>query len=397
MGKVPVLSYSGFRTYSECPQRWKFLYLDRLPEAPRSYFSFGRSIHSALEEFVAPLVATPSGGDGRRLGRQTTLLDFPGEAPRLLSVEELLALYERHWVREGYSSPEEEKRYFDLGRDLLIRFHRVFSAELPMPLAVEKELAATVEGLPVHGIIDRIDRRPEGGLEVLDYKTTRELSLRDAAESDQLTLYQMLVEGNYDLPVERLTLYHLRSLTPLRSPARDRDRVADLAMRLGEVADGIRSDDQDPTPGPYCKWCEFRRLCPEFREVPSPDRERVAELVRRYRELRTRPSPLPSELEEVTQEIQAEAKRLDIRRLPGANGSQIHLRREARWTVPLPEALARFPVHGVRPPSPPSDDPDRVALRRHDPRLPPALRRELLALTSREVSWHLDLEGSGAF
>jgi putative RecB family exonuclease len=50
------LSYSSYRTYLECPLRWKFLYVDRIPETPRGYFTFGRVIHSVLEELVRPLV-----------------------------------------------------------------------------------------------------------------------------------------------------------------------------------------------------------------------------------------------------------------------------------------------------------------------------------------------------
>jgi putative RecB family exonuclease len=62
--QVPALSYSSYSTYLECPLRWKFLYIDRLPEVPRGYFTFGRVVHSVLEELVRPMVL-PS---ARRVG-----------------------------------------------------------------------------------------------------------------------------------------------------------------------------------------------------------------------------------------------------------------------------------------------------------------------------------------
>ncbi|EQD27879.1 hypothetical protein B1B_18994, partial [mine drainage metagenome] len=54
MVAIAQLSYSSIRAYEECPLRWKFLYVDRLPEAPRGYFSFGRTVHSVLEELLQP-------------------------------------------------------------------------------------------------------------------------------------------------------------------------------------------------------------------------------------------------------------------------------------------------------------------------------------------------------
>lgn len=265
------LSYSSFHLYEECPQRWKFIYLDEVPEAPRSYFSFGRSMHTALEALVAPLVPGP--GESRKRG-QTSLMDFalPGpklpeegrELPSLMPVEELLRAYEGAWIKEGYASPAEERRYFLVGRDLLVRYHGILRASPLRAIAVEKHLVGEMDGIPIHGILDRLDAIPGGGLEVLDYKTSRELSVRDALTSDQLTFYQVLVEGNYDRPVEALTLYHLRSLTPLTSPPRRPSEVARLRTRVGMVSDGMASANYEPRPGPPCNRCEFKGACPAF-------------------------------------------------------------------------------------------------------------------------------------
>jgi putative RecB family exonuclease len=199
------LSYSSFHTYEECPLRWKFLYVDKLPETPRGYFTFGRVVHSVLEELVRPLLIAGA----RRLpsgDAQRTLDDFraPGAEPTAgtpMSKEDLLALYDRSWLSEGYSSPEEEARYRTLGRDLLLRYYARFVREAPRPVAVEEHLEARWDGISIHGYIDRIDRTAEGGLEIVDYKTSRELSGEDARGSDQLSIYQVLVQNNYAEPV----------------------------------------------------------------------------------------------------------------------------------------------------------------------------------------------------
>jgi len=270
------------RTYSECPQRWKFLYVDKLPEAPRGYFSFGRTIHAVLEAMVRPFVVpqarkTPS-------GRQRVLEDFPGVGvkagpstgpAREVDIGAARALLDQLWSSEGYTSAEEEARYRQLGAEILARFWASVRADPPTPVAVEEHLEATWDGVPVHGYIDRVDRTPRGGLEVVDYKTSRELTTADARDSDQLGLYQVLVRENFSDTVEGLTLYHLRSLTPLRSAPRAPAALDALYGRVTTVRDGIRSEQYPPTPGRQCPRCDFRGICPEFKEVPDADRQRL--------------------------------------------------------------------------------------------------------------------------
>lgn len=387
------LSYSGFKTYAECPLRWKFLYIDELPQAPRSYFSFGRSVHSALEALVAPMVPAAGARGETSRQRQRTLRDFDrprGALPAPIGLDELLRAYETTWVKEGYSRPDEERRYFELGRDLLTRYYRQFVANPPRPLAVEEDLTAEVEGLPVHGILDRIDELPSGGLEILDYKTSKELSLRDTEESDQLTLYQLLVEKNYSAPVEALTLYHLRSLTALTSPARNESAVADLTVRLGEVADGIRAEDHEPKPGPYCSRCEFRHLCPEFREIPPGERERIATLVGRYSQLKKDADALEGELRTAAEELHREAERLGVHRF-AVPGTTLHRRKEVRWSFPSEQVLPLLESAGLARSTSRLDE-EAIARLLHDPRVRPEIKGKLADRGKRRVDWSLELE-----
>ncbi len=403
MSTVPALSYSGFHAYTECPLRWKYLYIDRMQTAPRGYFSFGRSVHSALEEFVAPLTklstlaVVPSGGRAQRtLGEfdeSPASAEVPQEpaTPTLLTVEELLEVYRRVWVSEGYLSPEDEKRNFDLGADLLRRFHALFVAAPPRPVAVEQELDASVDGIKIHGILDRIDETPKGGLEVLDYKTSKQLSWQEARTSDQLTLYQLLVEKNYPRPVEALTLYHVRTLSPLRTPPRGTEEVDDLSTRLGEVADGIRTEVYDPRPGPYCNRCDFRAICPEWKEIPERERERVRELVERYEELKRRGEGLRREMEAVASELHAASEELGVHRLTSKE-STIYRKKETRWVFPPEQVLPVLQEAGLLPRVARLDG-DQLSRLLSDPKVPASVRRSLRGRGRRQAEWSLRYEG----
>lgn len=394
MAAVPALSYSSFRTYEECPLRWKFLYVDRLPEAPRGYFTFGRVIHAVLEELVTPLVLPTARRTGEN-DRQRTLDEWhaaPGAASsgHWMTPEELLAVYERSWSSEGYSSPEEEARYRALGREILMRYYEFLLRDRPVPVAVEEHLEAQWEGIPVHGYIDRIDRTSAGGLEIVDYKTSRDLSSEDARESDQLSLYQVLVESNYAEPVHHLTLYHLRSLTPLRAEPRERAALVGLHQRFGTVLDGIRTEAFEPTPGRQCARCDFRDRCPEFRPVPAAQGERLRALVDRFEALRAEEGRLESDLRRTAEELHRAAEALGVHRVPGSRSVAVR-RREEAWQYSLESVRPLLERTGLssRVPSGSSDEVRRLV---RDPSVDPEVRRKVAETGARQVKWYWELE-----
>ena len=394
MRSVPKLSYSSSRTYLECPLRWRFLYVDRLSEAPRGYFTFGRTIHSVLERLLGPLVVPASRREAPETDVQRTLDQFgPGHPPEgalPLSRDALLAAYDSLWSSEGYTTPEEETRYRSLGEEMLLGYYQQLEAAPPHPVAIEEHLETTWDGIPVHGYIDRLDRTKAGGLEVLDYKTSRDLSPEDARESDQLTLYQVLVERNYPDRVEGLTLYHLRSLTALRSSPRARSVLEGLYGRLGQVTDGIRSEAYDPTPGRHCRRCEFQGLCPEFRTVPSEEKERLRTLVDRFSQLRQKERNLSEELEHAAADLHAAAERAGVHRIPGTGQTAIR-RREESWVYPS-ERIGPILVRAQGPGAPRLETVEEVRRFLRDPSVDPTLRRRVADAGTRRVEWYWELE-----
>ncbi|HEV2519640.1 MAG TPA: PD-(D/E)XK nuclease family protein [Thermoplasmata archaeon] len=391
----PLLSYSSVRTYLECPQRWKFLYVDGLKEAPRGYFSFGRVVHSALEELLRPLVdGTTSAAAAARA--QTTLDGWapvgpaPPGAGRLMPLEELLERYRRAWVSDGYTSVEEEERYRRLGREILTSYYGTLERSPPRPVAVECHLEANWNGLRVHGYVDRIDRTDRGGLDIVDYKTSRELSQDDARESDQLALYQVLVEKNFREPVESLTLYHLRFLRPLSVPPRPEPEIGALYDRMGSARDGMRARAFEPTPGRQCARCDFRALCPEFREVPEGERQHLADLVDRFSHLRGEEERLEGELRRTAAELHDAAERLGVHRIPGRQ--RIARRKpEASWQYPAEGMRNLLEEQGLSGRANP-DDPASVRRLLKDPAIASTIRARLDGFDGRRVRWYWEIE-----
>jgi PD-(D/E)XK nuclease superfamily len=205
-------------------------------------------------------------------------------------------------------------------------------------------------------------------------------------------LYQVLVENNYSEPVEGLTLYHLRSLTPIRVPPRDRASLTRLYDRLGTVSDGIRAEAFEPTPGRHCGRCDFRAICPEFRMIPAADEERLRQLVDRFDQLRNEEHRIETELRDAAEELHRASEELGVHRLPGTRAVAVR-RREEAWQYSLNGMRSELERSGL------ADRvstglPEEVRKLVRDPTVDPELRRRVAETGARRVKWYWELEAA---
>ena len=128
------------------------------------------------------------------------------------------------------------------------------------------ELVIPVPGGPpatFHGQIDRIDRLPSGGVEVIDYKTGNITSQKSVAESLQLSIYALACRDALGLGTpERVTLYFTESATRMSTTRTDEELDAARAALAAWVS-RVRSGDFAATPSAAaCRWCDYAPLCP---------------------------------------------------------------------------------------------------------------------------------------
>jgi putative RecB family exonuclease len=183
-----------------------------------------------------------------------------------------------------------------------------------MPIALEKSFYLDVDGVKVQGFIDRVDKLESGGLSIVDYKTNKELFTADYLDEDlQLTIYQLAAEQTWNLPVEKLTLYHLRSNTPCCCPPRHSDSLEQARRLVLEVAEDIAAGKFPATENRFCP-CDFPEHCPYYRHrylssVPQqPTQEMLpgiaaAEAVERYASIQAEIKGLEKELQIAKQVI----------------------------------------------------------------------------------------------
>jgi len=46
------ISYTQLSAWTECPHRWKQMYIDKIKQPPNIYFSFGTAMHETLQEYM---------------------------------------------------------------------------------------------------------------------------------------------------------------------------------------------------------------------------------------------------------------------------------------------------------------------------------------------------------
>jgi len=374
------LSHSSISMYMECPQKYKFKYVDRLPEKPKHYFAFGQSVHKALEFFYGSGLLTPP------------------------SLREVLDYLHGHWVREGYKDDAQEAAYKAEGDRILGDFHRLHAASYRPPFFVEYGFNLKVDGVPVTGKVDRIDKLEDGRLAIVDYKTGKAFDQDRVREDAQLTMYQMAVEEALGLKVASLTFYHLPSQTPLTAEPHSEEQVDGLRRRIVGVADGIKNKAFDPRPEEWkCRMCDFRPHCPVFRHqyvthqagssqahpgtlqeppVLAPEKsedEVLADLVDRFGRTKDEVHELEATLEDLREEITAILRKKGYLRAFGAS-YEVGWHREDHWEFPdrqaVVEALKKLGLFDrVLKPSAPE-----VQKVMKDPSLDPAARRELETL-----------------
>lgn len=130
-------------------------------------------------------------------------------------------------------------------------------------LASEAEFHLRLGGAVVRGFIDRVHRRADTSVEVVDFKTyNRLLSVAEVKAGLQLPLYVLGCRSALGYPdVSTGAVFFLKHGAVVRvrfSEEELADRVA-AATRLGEA---IRASEFGPAPGRACGYCPYRGGCP---------------------------------------------------------------------------------------------------------------------------------------
>lgn len=252
-------SFSQLAAYETCPLQYKFAYILNVPTPPdKQVFIYGSLVHNVLYEFLLPLAE----GDNRL---QTSLFREKKLDEKLLSEERLLSIYKDSWQADGYDSKKDREAYYQRGLDEIKAFRKnLLELGLPRILFLEKKFSFKFGGEVIKGAIDRVDRLPDGTLEVIDYKTGEskktksELKFKNRA---QLILYKLFLEDYLKIKVSKLSFYYLKDNIKLTLEP-DEKEIEKAKAHFLEQMENIKTLNFPPKPEERnCHNCDFSSIC----------------------------------------------------------------------------------------------------------------------------------------
>ncbi len=230
------LSPTDIARYMACPLAQRFASVDRVPPKWDPNRAIGNSIHAALEACFREGVP--------EAGADAVIARFAAEMKRRGAADTAVGRQAMGRVREHIPG------YLDRVRKSGVR-----------PVGVERAFSLKVGPHVIHGRIDRIDSHPQGGHQLVDYKSGR-APFRET-ESGRLVLITY-IEGARDAwaiePRAAVLEYVLDG--EMRTVHPEGQERAEAMERVRDVADSISAGKFDPTPGWACRTCDFNMICP---------------------------------------------------------------------------------------------------------------------------------------
>jgi RecB family exonuclease len=237
----------------DCPRRYRYAYIDRPPPprgAPWAHNVVGAVVHLALAQWFG--------------------LPRPQRLP-----EHGADLVHENWQNLGFRDDAQSAGTALAAAAWVERYLGELDPRAD-PVGVERTVATRSERLAISGRVDRIDARG-AELAVVDYKTGRHVPTQaDAAGSPALALYVLGVRRTLRRPCRRVELHHLPTGTVATfehdegSLAEHLQRAEATAQQIQAAADGLAAGVEPDVafpaaPSAACRWCDFRRCCPEGR------------------------------------------------------------------------------------------------------------------------------------
>jgi len=253
MTDITYISYSQLQTFGMCPLHYKLRYILNLPSPLSPALSYGSSVHNTLRDF--------------------SLLLLQKQKVKPETIKELL---KKNWINQGFSSKTHEEQTYKQAETMLLSVTEEILQSKPQTIAVEQPFNFWLDSplstgnygkLKVGGRIDRIDRLDDGRIEIIDYKTGKNVPTEKKVKEDlQLSLYAIAAAEVKDGILGKdpsdilLTLYYLEENIKL-STIRTKEDIKNAKAEILEKVAAIQESDFSCSRSIFCKTCEYQMLC----------------------------------------------------------------------------------------------------------------------------------------
>jgi putative RecB family exonuclease len=243
------LSPSRLSDFQVCPRRYQYASIERIPQPATYATAKGRFVHFIFEH----LHQLPK--DERTIERAREFV--PGAIEEILTED----------VRRDVSFDES------LSEKLLAETEAILTSyfEMEDPTSVDHEgvelrIGVDVQGAPLYGILDRLDRDPDGTLTIVDYKTgglpNRNFDSKTFANAE---LYAALCHAQLGERPNKIRLMYVAHGESIDRPVSEvvaNARAKAAASAWSKITRYYDDGDFPATPSANaCRFCSFKDRC----------------------------------------------------------------------------------------------------------------------------------------
>ncbi len=316
-------SFSKLDQFQNCPRQYKFEHIEKAAvEKPIGVELYlGSAVHHALEK----LYNLKGGG-------------------KVIPLEELLGIYNKFWEGPDKSQIKVTREsmavedYIKSGEESLTRYYhkyQPFDEGDILGLEMMVRFPLDPEGkFSMVGKVDKVVKRPDGVLEIVDYKTSpRPIAQQELDNSVQMALYQMGISHRWpqfkDIELKQIFLKPDVAMTTVMPPEKIDEIRYGVFQTIRDIERAVKDDNFPPHESQLCNWCLYYELCPAKRHGLALKKETIEEfdpqlgekLAARYLEIDLQIKKLDSEKNVLRQEIADLCEKTELTRLETGKGS----------------------------------------------------------------------------
>lgn len=248
---VLKLTQGSLDDYLTCAFKYRYVHILRLPILRHHVIVYGSALHAAVAAF----------NRSKKNGK-------------LISLPQLLEVFENSWDSEGFLTIEHEEKRKAQGKLAIAQFYKRELKSKDIPTLVESGFKFSLPGVTLVGRFDRVDVRPGSKIEIIDYKSSENIDQEradaQAKQSTQLAIYALYYAKTHKIMPEKVSLYFLETgIIGSHIPTeKDLEKTEKLII---ETAKKIQSDTTvnhfKANPKyfgrePACNYCAYNSICP---------------------------------------------------------------------------------------------------------------------------------------
>ncbi len=253
---MAIYSHSKLSAFEQCPLKFKYKYIDKLPPDIEKTIEalLGTCVHNTLEWIY-----------NKSLNNE-----------KIPSIEETIKYYSEEWESEDSENIEivkkdkTKKDYFNLGINFILNYYKKHYPFKDGTIECEKKVILEIDkenNHKIQGYIDRLVYNQETEeYEIHDYKTANSLPTKEKIETDrQLALYSIAIKEILNTEKNVSLIWHYLAHNKKIVSKRTFEELEKLKKDTLKLIHKIETTNHFPAKTSIlCEWCEYKNTCPEY-------------------------------------------------------------------------------------------------------------------------------------